>query len=80
MQEPQFLVNIQTLLSSAGPWIMGLGVPGGGLMIGYHALARNLNEDPQAVAHHTSSIRKVVVGTAIVAAAGALATFAKGIL
>ena len=80
MPEPSFLTNLTSLIGAAGGWVAGLGIGGGTLMTAYHALARNLNDDPQSVAHHTSSIRKVVVGTAIIAAAGGIATFAGGIL
>lgn len=78
--EPQFLTNFQTFLTNAGGWIATLGAAGGGLMLGYHALMRNLNDDPQMVAHHTASMKKVLVGTAIVAAAGAIAAFAGKVL
>ena len=74
------LAHIQTLLTTAGTGVLALGVPGGGLMIGYHALMRNLIDDPQSVGHHTSSIRKVLVGTAIIGAAGALTTIAGKLL
>jgi hypothetical protein len=44
----------------------------GGAMIGYHALSRNLNDDPQAVSHHTSSMKKVAIGTVLVVAASGI--------
>ena len=75
---PQAVTQLTTLLSSAGGWISGLGVVGGGTMLGYHALSRNLNDDPQQVAHHTASMKKVLVGTAIIVAAGGLAHFVAG--
>ncbi len=77
---PSFLSSFQTFLTDAGTWIMGLGAGGGSLMLAYHALMRNFNEDPQMVAHHTASMKKVLIGTAIVAASGAIATFAGTIL
>lgn len=80
MTEPAFLKNIQDLLTSGGTWIAGLGVPGGGLMIAYHALMRNFNDDPQSTAHHLASMKKVLAGTAIVGAAGALSVFAGKLL
>ncbi len=70
------LAHIQTLLTTAGTGVTALGVPGGGLMVGYHALMRSLNDDPQSVAHHTSSIRKVLVGTAMIAGSGVLVAVA----
>ena len=77
---PAFLGNFNTFLTNAGGWVVGLGAGAGGLMLAYHALMRNFTEDPQMVAHHTASIRKVLVGTAIVAGAGAIAAFAGTIL
>lgn len=75
-----FLNNISSTISGLGTWVAGLGVTGGTLMVAYHALARNLNDDPQSVAHHTSSIRKVVVGTGLVAGAALVAKFGSGLL
>ena len=72
---PTFITQMQSLLQQAGGWISGLGIAGGGSMLAYHALMRNLNDDPQAVAHHSSSMKKVLTGTAIVAASGGLAAF-----
>ena len=67
---PQVISDMQTLLTNAGHWIAGIATAGGGTLLGYHALSRNFVEDPQMVDHHTSSMRKVVVGTVIVMAAG----------
>ncbi len=68
--------TIKNLIKSAGNWVIGLGMTGGGLMVGYHALMRNLSGgDQQADAHHLQSIKKVAVGTALVAGAGGLAHF-----
>ena len=65
---------ISSLITSTGGWIAGLGIPGGGLMIGYHAIMRNFSGgDAQTDAHHLSAMKKVAVGTAIVAGAGGLA-------
>jgi len=71
---------ILATLKSGGVAVGGLGTAGGGLMTAYHALARNLNDDPQSVAHHTASIKKVLVGTAIIAGAGLLTTVASSVL
>ena len=72
--------TVTTLTTSAGSYIMGLGATGGGLMIGYHALMRNLSGgDQQADAHHLQSIKKVAVGTALVVGAGGIAHFVGGI-
>ena len=71
---------ILSTLQSGATAVGGLGTAGGGLMVGYHALARNLNDDPQSVAHHTSSIKKVLVGTAIIAGASLLTGVAASIL
>ncbi len=65
MADAAFVSNVTTLLSTASGWMAGLSATGGGLMVGYHAVMRNLNDDPQAVAHHTGSMKKVLVGTAI---------------
>lgn len=67
---PQVVTDLQTMLTSAGQWIAGIATAGGGTLLGYHALSRNFVEDPQMVAHHTASMRKVVVGTIIVVASG----------
>ena len=72
--------HLSGVLGTVTGYITGLGVAGGGAMIGYHALARNMNDEPQHVSHHTASIRKVVTGTAIVAVAGTIATFAAHLL
>ncbi len=71
---------VHATLQSALIAVGGLGTVGGGLMTAYHALARNLNDDPQSVAHHTASIKKVLVGTAIVAGASLLAGVAASVL
>ncbi len=71
---------ISGLMNSAGTWIAGLGVSGGALMVGYHALMRNLSGGDGATdAHHLQGIKKVVIGTAIVAGAGGIAHFAGGL-
>ena len=71
---------ISGLISGAGTWIGGLGVAGGGLMVGYHAIMRNFSGgDASTDAHHLGQIKKVLVGTAVVAGAGGLAHFAGGL-
>ncbi len=71
---------ISGLMGSAGTWISGLGITGGGLMVGYHALMRNLSGGDGATdAHHLQAMKKVIVGTAIVAGAGGIAHFAGGL-
>jgi len=75
---PPFLTQITTLLTNAGGWIAGLAGVGGGCMVAYHAIMRNLNDDPQMVAHHTGSIKKVLTGTAIAVSATGLATWLAG--
>ena len=62
-------------LATITGYITGLGVVGGGTMIGYHALAANLGEEPQHKAHHQASMNKGAVGTAIVGVAGTVASF-----
>lgn len=76
----QVTAPILATLQSGGLAVTGLGTAGGGFMTAYHALARNLNDDPQAVAHHTASIKKVLVGTAIIAGSGLLASVAGTVL
>ncbi len=71
---------IKATLQSASTAVGGLGTAAGGLMVGYHALARNLNEDPQSVAHHTASIKKVLIGTAIIAGASAIVGVASSVI
>ena len=71
---------ILSTLQSGSVAVGGMGTAGGGLMIAYHALARNLNDDPQSVSHHTASIKKVFVGTAIIAGASLLTGVAASIL
>ena len=74
------VAHLSSTLSQATGWIAGLSVPAGGAMLGYHAVARVMNDDPQHVAHHTASIRKVVTGTAIVGVAATIAHFASTLL
>ncbi len=64
--------NISSLITSTSTWVCGLSAGSGGLMTAYHAIMRNLNDDPQAVAHHTGSMKKVLVGTAIATGASGL--------
>ena len=67
---------ISNLITSTGGWIAGLGIPAGGLMIGYHAMMRNLSGgDASVEAHHLQSMKKVAVGTALVVGAGGIAHF-----
>lgn len=78
--QTQAAQTISNLITSAGTWISGLGVAGGGMMVAYHALMRNLSGGDAATdAHHLQAMKKVLVGTAIVAAAGGLAHFAGGL-
>lgn len=71
---------ISGLISSGGTWVGGLGVAGGGLMVAYHAILRNFSGGDGATdAHHLGQIKKVIVGTAVVAGAGGLAHFAGGL-
>jgi hypothetical protein len=73
--------RVKGLLGTATNGIMGVGGIGGALMIGYHALMRNLSGGDQSVdAHHLSAIKKVAVGTAVVVCAGAIGHFAAGAL
>ncbi|NMP24468.1 hypothetical protein [Sulfobacillus harzensis] len=72
--------TIKSLVTNTGGWVAGLGIPAGGLMIGYHAIMRNLSGGEAATdAHHLQAMKKVLVGTAIVAGAGGLAHFAGGL-
>lgn len=71
---------ISGMLSSTGTWIAGLGVPAGGLMVAYHAIMRNMSGgDAQVDAHHLAAMKKVIVGTVLVAGAGGIAHFAGGL-
>ena len=73
--------TISGFVTGAGGWLAGLGIPAGGLMIGYHALMRTFSGgDAQTDAHHLAAMKKVLVGTVIVAGAGGLAHFAGGLL
>ncbi|AUW92631.1 hypothetical protein BXT84_00580 [Sulfobacillus thermotolerans] len=72
--------DISSLITSTGTWIAGLGIPAGGLMVAYHAIMRNMSGgDAQTDAHHLSAMKKVLVGTIIVAGAGGIAHFAGGL-
>ena len=72
--------TISSLVTNAGGWIAGLGVPAGGLMVAYHAVMRNLSGgDAQTDAHHLAAMKKVIVGTAVIAGAGGIAHFAGGL-
>lgn len=72
--------TISSLITGLGGWVAGLGIPGGGLMVAYHAIMRNFSGgDAQTDAHHLSAMKKVIVGTCVVAGAGGLAHFAGGL-
>lgn len=72
--------TIASLITGMGGWIAGLGIPAGGLMVGYHAVMRNFSGgDAQTDAHHLAAMKKVIVGTAIIAGAGGIAHFAGGL-
>ncbi len=71
---------ITSLITSTGGWLAGLGMPAGGLMIGYHAIMRNLSGGDASVdAHHLAAMKKVAVGTALVVGAGGIAHFMGGL-
>ncbi len=71
---------ISSLVSSTGTWVAGLGIPGGGLMIAYHAILRNFSGGDASVdAHHLAAMKKVAVGTALVVGAGGIAHFMGGL-
>ncbi len=74
------LAHIHNLVTTAGTGILTLGVPSGSAMVAYHALLRNYIDDPQSVAHHTASIRKVLMGTAIIGGVGLITTIAGKLL
>lgn len=72
----QAMHSLQGLLATVGNGIMGLGSVAGGLMLGYHALMRNLSGgDPQVDAQHLNAMKKVGVGTVLIVCAGAIAHF-----
>ena len=72
--------DIASLITSTGTWLAGLGIPAGGLMVAYHAIMRNMSGgDAQVDAHHLSAMKKVIVGTILVAGAGGIAHFAGGL-
>lgn len=72
--------TISSLVTGLGGWIAGLGIPAGGLMVAYHAIMRNFSGgDAQTDAHHLAAMKKVIVGTAIVAGAGGIAHFMGGL-
>ncbi len=73
-----FVTDIQNTVTAASGWISGLAIAGGGSMMAYHGLARNFETDPSKVAQHTQSMKKVIVGTAIVGGStGIVAMFGK---
>ncbi len=65
-------------LNAGSNWIMGVGGAGGGTMLGYHSLMKVVNDDPQTVAHHTQSQKKVMVGSVAVMIAGGLVKILTG--
>lgn len=73
-----FLDNFNTLLNTLSGYSTILAPTGGGLMIAYHAIMRNLNDDPQSVSHHTGSMKKVGIGTAIATGASGLTNVITG--
>lgn len=70
--------NATALLQDLLAWMTGLVPIGGGLMVGYHALAKNSAQDEQQAAGHARSIRNVLIGTAIGTGSTALINFLLG--
>lgn len=72
---PSFLSHIQTFIQQLTTWITAIGLTGAGGILAYHAGMRHINTDPQASAHHTSSMKKAIVGIGILGSLGALVPF-----
>ena len=63
---PEFITNISRLLTDATTWIMFLIPTAGGVMIGYHALMKEVEEgDAHSAAGHNKAIKNILVGGAI---------------
>lgn len=72
---PSFLTQIHTFIGSLTTWMVTIGMTGAGAALAYHAGMRHMNSDPQAAAHHTSSMKKAVVGIGVLASLGALVPY-----
>ena len=57
---------------------MAVGGVGGGTMFGYHSLMKVVSPDPQDVAQHTRSQKKVLMGSIAVVLAGGLVKMVTG--
>jgi len=63
---PEFVINFGRLLTDATTWIMFLIPTAGGVMIGYHALMKAMEEgDAHSAASHNKAIKNILVGGAI---------------
>ncbi len=63
---PTFITNIGRLLTDATTWILFLIPTAGGLMIGYHALMKEVEEgDVHSAALHNKAIKNILIGGAV---------------
>jgi hypothetical protein len=67
-----YAATVSSVITQLGEWITGIIGTFGGVMVGYHAFMRNIDNEPQHVATHTQGMKKVIVGTAIGAGAAGL--------
>lgn len=73
--DPTIVTGTEALLKAALGWLLGLIPAGAGCVIGYHALAKQLNEgDPGKVSQHNQAMKNTLIGAAIgMTAAGTVA-------
>ena len=75
---PGLTGDVTQALQEGSTGIMAVGGVGGGTMFGYHSLMKVVSPDPQDVAQHTRSQKKVLVGSIAVVLAGGLVKMVTG--
>ncbi len=70
--------DVTKALNQGSTATMAIGAAGGGTMFGYHSLMKIVSPDPQEVAAHTKSQKKVLVGTVAVVLASGLVKMVTG--
>ncbi|WP_227766352.1 hypothetical protein [Zhaonella formicivorans] len=74
--EPQIVSGAKNLLNDATTWLLGLIPTAAGLMIGYHALMKQFNDDPTSASIHNKAMKNILVAGAIgVSAVGLVKAF-----
>lgn len=76
---PNVVSGAINILKAASGWMTTLIPLAGGVMVGYHAIMKNLaGGDYQVVEQHNRAMRQVIIATIIGAAASGLITWLLG--